>query len=327
MAFGNATGQGFVNPEEIITNEVIIEGDDGFLLIYSGTPALGTLIGSIAAEPGTDDVGNEYLAGFVSYQPQPTYAYALQVTAAGISFWTAPGSGGPWTVTNSSLTFSDQTETGLEISFGPPDAYDPAFIAASIEAAGILSIDSGLANNADTRTIVLVNSGVNGGSLQVINQGDGNTYDTERLTLYNTSPVPINSTIPITIFSGQVGAGTYRIHGIITGANGASGTLQPQTMRIGGTSVLSAIRLVVRSAQEGSVTSAAALGQIASAGTDPSTVRTPALSEIFTIEFDGIMVVQTAGTLLIQGRNVTSGSDVTWTADAYSFAELMPVTA
>ena len=37
------------------------------LFVYSGPPAAGNLIGSIAAANGTDLFGNAYLAGFTSY--------------------------------------------------------------------------------------------------------------------------------------------------------------------------------------------------------------------------------------------------------------------
>jgi hypothetical protein len=158
---------------------------------------------------------------------------------------------------------------------------------------------------------------------------DTNQYNSGPLSLTNASAVPITSTTPTTIFTiNDVAANTtYRIHGVISGTNGASGTLQPQTMRVNGTLTATALRLQVRSAQEGSVTSAAALGQITALNTDASTARTPALGEIFTIEFDGVLVVDTAGTLLIQGRCETSGSDVTWSANAYSFVDLTPVIA
>jgi len=63
MAFGQATGQGFVNPSEIIAQIVIIEGSRGRLLVYDGVPAFGNLILSIAGEAGTDQFGNVYGSG------------------------------------------------------------------------------------------------------------------------------------------------------------------------------------------------------------------------------------------------------------------------
>jgi len=51
-------------------NDVVIRGGtvvSGLSLYYSGTPALGSLILSIAAAGGTDPYGNTYLAGITSY--------------------------------------------------------------------------------------------------------------------------------------------------------------------------------------------------------------------------------------------------------------------
>lgn len=47
----------------IIANKVIIEGANDYLLVYGGTPGLGTLIVSIAAQAGVDQYGNAYPQG------------------------------------------------------------------------------------------------------------------------------------------------------------------------------------------------------------------------------------------------------------------------
>lgn len=48
----------------VIANQVIIEGSNDGLFVYNGAPALGNLIASIAATPGTDPYGNVYNAVF-----------------------------------------------------------------------------------------------------------------------------------------------------------------------------------------------------------------------------------------------------------------------
>jgi hypothetical protein len=63
MSFGNAVGQGFVNPSEVITNIVVIEGTKGGLFVYNGVPARGSLIGVISGAAGTDPYGNVYGQG------------------------------------------------------------------------------------------------------------------------------------------------------------------------------------------------------------------------------------------------------------------------
>jgi Right handed beta helix region len=89
--FFNVTATG-----EIIATILVLQGA-GTMLVYEGSPALGTLIYSDSGQGGTDPHGNVYLAGAVSYQPLPSSANALQMTSAGLTYWTAPGSGGPWT--------------------------------------------------------------------------------------------------------------------------------------------------------------------------------------------------------------------------------------
>lgn len=158
--------------------------------------------------------------------------------------------------------------------------------------------------------------------------GDGNQYNSGPLTLYNTSTVDIDSTSPITIFTLPVAVGTYRVHGILSCTNAAAGTLQPQSMRfINGTGTISVLRVQVRSAQEGSTASTSAFGQITSENGDPSAVRTPALSEIFTMEFDGVIVISAAGTITLAGRNETSSTDATYTVNEFSFVDLTPAIA
>jgi hypothetical protein len=58
--FNNLTIRGTFNGNNFILNA------SGFF-IYSGTPAAGNLIASIAAVAGTDSFGNTYLDGVVSY--------------------------------------------------------------------------------------------------------------------------------------------------------------------------------------------------------------------------------------------------------------------
>jgi hypothetical protein len=139
-----------------------------------------------------------------------------------------------------------------------------------------------------------------------------------------TAGVPVASITPVTIFTHHVAIGDYYLHGVITGANGSTGTLQEQTIEFTGTCAVSGMRVTVRSAQTATATSTAALGQVGGLGSIPAGGRTPALSEVFTIEWDGFITVSTAGTLIIGGLCVTSASDVGWTADAYSYSMVNP---
>jgi hypothetical protein len=319
--YGNAYPAGL----DISSAGLVLEGD--FYIIdasgaffYSAAPAAGDLIASIASVAGTDAEGNPYVAGVTAYVDVTTGfpgTYAIELG----------NQTQVWGTAVAALVFTNLTN---------PPFQAPAVTAQGSPAGTAANLQSGrstaLAFGSTLAALDSVNGGMIGGlcvaeagAFQVF-ASDGNNYDTERLTFYNTGTVPITSTTPITIYTMTVGVGTYRLSGILSCTNGASGTLQGQTMRIGGTATLSSIRLQVRSAQEGSTSSTAAYGQITSTGADPSGVRTPALSEIFSIEFDGIFVVSAAGTVLVQGRNVTSSSDVSYTVNQFSFADLMPVT-
>jgi hypothetical protein len=79
MPFGNAVGEGFVNSGIVIANKVIIEGTNGELLVYSGTPALGNLIVSIAGSAGTDGVGNPFLEGVTAYTVLGGHTIAVEL--------------------------------------------------------------------------------------------------------------------------------------------------------------------------------------------------------------------------------------------------------
>jgi hypothetical protein len=67
MPFGEAVGQGFVNPGVVIANLVEIIGAKGRILIYSPTAAFGNLIGSWAGTAGVDAFGNAYPQGLAIF--------------------------------------------------------------------------------------------------------------------------------------------------------------------------------------------------------------------------------------------------------------------
>ena len=90
MAFGNAVGQGFTNPEEIITNKVIIEGADGGVFIYNGTPGLGNPPIYSMANTSVDPYGNDNLIpGITSYSSSPYGAgsFAISIQEAELIIW------------------------------------------------------------------------------------------------------------------------------------------------------------------------------------------------------------------------------------------------
>lgn len=181
MAFGNAVGQGFVNPEEIIVNEVIIEGDNGLLLVYSGSAAFGNLIGSIAGASGVDQFGNYYVEGVAAYAPNDSalnVAVALQ--SGDVQFFSSNTEAGPWTAEGAVI----------------------------LAANGTISIFSGLDGITDTASNFFVPSGANGGFCLSNSGRDGNSYDMTRLTIATQTPETLDSTTPVTLFEFEVSADT-----------------------------------------------------------------------------------------------------------------------
>lgn len=86
-------------------NNVVIRGGvvvGGTALYYSGTPAFGNLIASIAGTGGTDTFGNAYLAGVVGYTHVGGNYSAVQSGGSGTvaltGYYTASSAAGPWTL-------------------------------------------------------------------------------------------------------------------------------------------------------------------------------------------------------------------------------------
>jgi hypothetical protein len=79
--------------------QVIVAGPGEGVFSYSSSPpAFGTLISTAGiATAGTDPYSNAYLAGTTTYLPGATY-FATSLNGGFVSFYTAPGAGGPWTL-------------------------------------------------------------------------------------------------------------------------------------------------------------------------------------------------------------------------------------
>jgi hypothetical protein len=81
----------------IRARQVIISGPNGSVLVYSGTPAAGNLIASMAGTAFHDPAGNAVLSQVTSYQVIAGTAYAVQMAGSAITFWTAATQAGPYT--------------------------------------------------------------------------------------------------------------------------------------------------------------------------------------------------------------------------------------
>jgi hypothetical protein len=97
MAFGNAVGEGFNNGEITKLTIANLGPGDGLWIYSTAEPEAGTLQYSFTEGTGTDDAGNAYLAGAVSYLAGSTYS-ATAINGGSVQYWTAPGYAGPWTL-------------------------------------------------------------------------------------------------------------------------------------------------------------------------------------------------------------------------------------
>lgn len=98
MPFGNAVGEGFVNPGIVVAKKVIVEGPNQGVLVYSGTPALGNLINSVGSGDFNDQVGNLVLQGNVTYTEVLSNLWLAQAQiGADTVVYSAPAESGPWT--------------------------------------------------------------------------------------------------------------------------------------------------------------------------------------------------------------------------------------
>ena len=69
----------------VVANQVIIDGEGDYLLIYDGAPASGDLTGSIAAAAGDDSEDNAYLEGIAAYASEGGDYFAINMFASGLA--------------------------------------------------------------------------------------------------------------------------------------------------------------------------------------------------------------------------------------------------
>jgi hypothetical protein len=92
--FNNGTFRGTVTASTFQGTNFTINSSGEFF--YSGAPASGNLVASIATAAGTDSVGNAYLAGLVSYTNNGGTFQACALTSGGMQLFWSLSAGGPW---------------------------------------------------------------------------------------------------------------------------------------------------------------------------------------------------------------------------------------
>jgi hypothetical protein len=210
--------------------EIVADGTNGNFLAYSGTPALGNLIGSISPSAGTDSFGNTYLEGVASYSITDDviniineYLNLGPLSDATLRGYLAYGGAGISTLNSPQVTDLDnRIGVGLysvaagksgnsigQIVIGVPagslDAPTPD-TTATVEIQGTLAIVDNSADN--------ITSCDTAGVPTVSPSGDSNTYKYGRKTYVNTT-ITVSSVTPGPALA-ITGLGTtdnYRISG------------------------------------------------------------------------------------------------------------------
>jgi hypothetical protein len=326
---GNAYFYNITASGTITSTTVIVSGAGEGLFVYSGTPALGTLVASITNSPGTDDEGNAYLGGIVSYQPGAP-ATAAVLNSASLLFYSAPGSGGPWTSgavvgTNSSAslnmssgqTATDTTECILDLVPGPSGGDALAIFSNS----GVVLQDVSTAPPQQTGVEEGPALYGSAGAFRYVSGADGNSYDTGRLSLIATGQnFTTAAAVPIAGIECNVAAGAqYRINGMLR-CKQTTAAVADILGFSGGTATISSAEIQADNYEVGSAQSI--FGNILNTLTTVSS-NAYGINDNYRWIISGTITFATAGTFIMTGACTANGDD--WGIAAGSWLDVMPI--
>jgi hypothetical protein len=100
----------------IVANKIIIEGVNGELLVYSGTPALGNLEASIAGAAGTDSVNNAFVMGVAAYTGSGSSWFATALQGGFITSFFSTSASGPWSLVGQ-INFASNGALNIDFPF------------------------------------------------------------------------------------------------------------------------------------------------------------------------------------------------------------------
>ena len=306
----------------------------GSLFIYNGTPALGNPPVAWITSASTDPEGNSVQPGI----------FLAELTGSGNArgglMWNSIVGSEPLLALfpDSTVGFTDHSPfvTGQVFNRGAANEYLSLALGGGAGSGSVSPTMLELFSVSADATLpahITFYGGASGNEmadlsqsgLQIINQVDTNTYRAGH-QLLTASDTTINSTSPITVtgLSTNVGVGTYKVAGSLRVVAAGSGTTQAFRIQFNGTStVLSACRIRTRSYHEAAGVSinAGTISGLASSGADTGAI---ANSAVYSVDFEGIITVSTAGTFHVDGLQATSASDETFTVQALSWMELTP---
>jgi hypothetical protein len=353
FANGTAVFFGLTITDGVITGpDYTINSDGAFF--YSGTPALGNLLVSIASSGGTDGEGNVYRDGFSVYDGKAVvqlhinstvgapaldmttgvtseaehpslYSFASNVGLANeyVTTWLiGPGSSfdnkqAAIALVSSAANGADEA-SGQLIYFEPTETQIAFWDALGIHVNGSLYVTPISAPAAPGSGAALFADA--GGNAQVVNSSDSNVYVLGRQVTRVTSTITINSTSPIVIVGATVSAQAYkvRMHIVYLGGGTAANSILSWDGSATVSNALGTLRHVRNSSNAD--TFVVAINQNSSFG--PETFPFNA-GELMTYEFEGIVTFSVGGTFNVRGAEGTSGD--TWAVAINSYMELTPL--
>lgn len=161
---------------------------------------------------------------------------------------------------------------------------------------------------------------------EVVNGNDLGLYALGQSMHILGSNTSINSTTPITLVTfNNVAPGYYRVQGRLHFTSPGAGTVQPMSMRLGGTVTCDNVTIDTNITQYPLANAAQQPGNISAINSDPTNSPNLGLSATYRWEFEGIIHVTVAGSLLLTGRQGLSAADEVFTALDHTWMEIRPV--
>jgi hypothetical protein len=287
---------------------------------YSGTPAAGNLIISIAPSSGTDAYGNNYPEGFAALN---SVGPSAQLISGALEFYDAftlnPSVSSTGTGADSNLILSSGEGTSATTS-ASLQLYDstvpggPLIRATKpLELIGQASAPSQVSDNAMTYASSV-------GTLEFVSGADGNAYDTGRITLFATGQT-VNSATPAAIagigITNSVAAGTYHVRGLIKVTQGA--TTNAQSISFTGPAT-SDVSIAYYSIENVSILVSNQISSLTTMST--GAVPNGTTGQFF---FDGKITFSSPGSTFGMECAAPTAAD-TWTVGDGSYLEIFPVT-
>ena len=207
------SGQSVFNSHGALIYNINVTKDAWFLYTDTGSATQGALIASAASAAGTDQFGNAFQAGIATYSGATNFA---QLIGIALSFHASGNTADPQVSGSASA---------LQLNSGQTAALTAASLLVLIPVAAgavpiarltgalqlVEAVVPAAASGVAAGPVVFGNASGHLGAVSDSLNGDGNTYDTERLTVRRTTDFLINSTTPQTIMSKAVGIGTYEV--------------------------------------------------------------------------------------------------------------------